>query len=78
MSTRKANPRKIQSIPTKPTAGLKTMAYVSVVQGRNMIPKIVRIQELKAIANRIGLSNHQIPNPTRGPRKTRVVKKQHI
>jgi len=50
-----------------------------VAQGRKIRPSNGQIKEpLKAALHTIGLASHQIAPPTRGPNKSRIVKKQHM
>jgi hypothetical protein len=61
----------------KPATG-KMITYIKVVQGTKMIPRMGQMIELKAKFQRTGLNSHQITAAIRGPKRTRVVKKQHI
>jgi hypothetical protein len=52
---------------------------IKVVQGTKMIPRMGQMMELlKAAFHLRGQNSHQIIAATRGPKRTRVVKKQHI
>ena len=61
----------------KPATG-KMITYIKVVQGTKMIPKIGQMIELNAIFHLAGQISHQITAAIRGPKRNRVVKKQHI
>lgn len=80
MSTKIARMRNSQS--QKPAIGNR-MTYIKVVQGKTIIPKIGQMIELNAEigvspTQRTGLMIHQITLATRGPKRTNIVKKQHI
>jgi len=61
----------------KPTTG-KMMTYINVVQGTKIIPRIGQMIELNAKVHLAGQMSHQIMAAIRGPKRTKVVKKQHI
>jgi len=62
----------------KPATG-KMITNIKVVQGTKIIPRMGQIiDELKAAFHLRGQNSHQIIAATRGPRRTRVVRKQHI
>ncbi len=59
------------------------MTYINVLQGKNIIPRIGQIAELKAEAlvsptHRTGRIIHQRTPAKRGPKNTKTVKKQHM
>jgi hypothetical protein len=62
----------------KPATG-KMITNIKVVHGTKMIPRIGQIIELlKAAFHLRGQNSHQTIAATRGPRRTRTVKKQHM
>jgi hypothetical protein len=54
------------------------MTYIMVVHGAKMKPNNGQRKLGKAACQISGLINHQMSIPARGPRKTKMVKKQHI
>jgi hypothetical protein len=54
------------------------MTYINVVQGTKIIPRIGQIFELNAKFHLNGQMSHQIMAAIRGPKRTKVVRKQHI
>lgn len=61
----------------KPATG-KMMTYINVVQGTKIIPRIGQIIELNAKVHLNGQMSHQIMAAIRGPKRTKIVRKQHI
>lgn len=56
----------------------KIITYINVVQGRKIMPRIGQMIELKTKFHRTGQKSHQTNAAIRGPRRTNVVRKQHI
>jgi hypothetical protein len=54
------------------------MTYINVFQGTKIIPRIGQMFELKARFHFAGKNNHQMMAATRGPKRTKTVRKQHI
>src|SRR5512139_555400 len=70
-------PTHTQSKPVTPPGATST--YIRVAQGRKIRPSKGQIKEpLKAALHTIGLASHQMAPPTRGPKRRRIVKKQHM
>jgi hypothetical protein len=61
----------------KPATG-KMMTYINVVQGTKIIPKMGQMIELNVRLHLAGQNSHQIMAATRGPKRTKAVRKQHI
>jgi hypothetical protein len=61
----------------KPATG-KMITYINVVQGTKIIPRMGQMIELNAKFHLNGQMSHQISAAIRGPKRTKVVKKQHI
>jgi hypothetical protein len=54
------------------------ITYIRVVQGAKMMPRIGQMMELNARFQRAGQKSHQTSAAIRGPKRMRVVRKQHI
>jgi hypothetical protein len=61
----------------KPATG-KMMTYINVVQGTKIIPRMGQMIEGNTMFHLNGRMSHQITAAIRGPKRTKVVKKQHI
>jgi len=66
----------IQSNPKTPPGAI--IKYINVVQGRKNKPRSGQMKLWKTARKYTGLASHQIKMAARGPRKSNVVKKQHI
>jgi hypothetical protein len=75
MSTKTARMRNSQS--QKPAIGNR-MTYINVVQGTKIIPRIGQMIVLNVKFHLAGQNSHQTMAATRGPKRIRVVRKQHI
>jgi hypothetical protein len=69
--------RMSRSQSQKPTTG-NIPTYIRVVHGRKMMPRIGQIMVLNVRFHFIGQKSHQTIAARRGPKRNRVVMKQHI
>jgi hypothetical protein len=77
MSAKSARPSQTHSKPVIPP--WKRSTYIMVVQGTKMDPARGTTHDCgKARAQIVGLTRYQIRMPARGPRKTKIVKIQHM